>query len=393
MFFEKRESKTSKNGFTWRVGFYYLDQYGIKQKYTKGGFPTKKKAQDFGEKEKIRLEENGGFRYNTNKTFNEVFLDYMEIEGKFKYAQTTKYEYMKLFNHYIKNSIGRMKIRDLHYSNIQSYFNKLSNKGKGTIQNIKKIFGITFKFAIKNNYVKENPTPKIENHGEDTSKEKKIITYEQLEQLVTSLSTPRRGCITMFSSYSMCMVLYLGYFLGTRISETLALTKEDFDFENNQVFIDKRLEYKGLKKEDYYVTDRMKTKSSKAIIPLAEPLKEVLLQWFEYNPYDLICCTENGEYLNIKTLSPTFVRHSRKLGFEFHSHMLRYSFVTTLIEKGVNVKTVSELARHSNIKTTLDVYTKVSKDSLENAINDTFNDDFYRKVPKKSPNQEISYLN
>lgn len=62
----------------------------------------------------------------------------------------------------------------------------------------------------------------------------------------------------------MCVFLYLGYFLGTRKSETLALTKDDVDFENNYIYISKRLEYHGLKRSEYHLTERMKTKGSKS---------------------------------------------------------------------------------------------------------------------------------
>lgn len=75
MYFEKRASKKAKNGFTWTVVFNYEDENGITQRYKKGGFNTKKEAQDFGQRKEIELKENGGYLYKNEKTFNEIFLD------------------------------------------------------------------------------------------------------------------------------------------------------------------------------------------------------------------------------------------------------------------------------------------------------------------------------
>ena len=102
-------------------------------------------------------------------------------------------------------------------------------------------------------------------------------------------------------------------------------------------------------------------------------MKEILLQWFQYNPYDLICCKEDGNFLSPGDLDNVFHNHSKNLGIKFRCHMLRHSFVTNLIHNGVDVKTTAELARHSDIRTTLQIYTQVSEQNKIDAIQDTFN--------------------
>ena len=393
MFFEKRESKTSKNGFTWRVGFYYLDQFGNKQRYTKGGFATKKEAKEFGEKEITKIRSNCGVNYKSKKTFSQVFEEYMNVEGEYKYSESTKLYYWNCYENHIRKGIGQVKITDLNYVSVQKFFNSIEGNGKATNKNIKKVFSVTFKHALKSGYIKENPIPMIELRGQDTSKEQKTITYEQLEMLVDSLLTTKQGRKPTFTTHSIVMVLYIGYFLGLRKSETLALHKSDIDFENNFVYVDKRLEYQGLKRSEYFITTKLKTKGSKAKIPLCKPLKNILLQWFKYSPYDLICCREDGTFLTPGDIDFVCRSHSKKLGFDFRVHMLRHAFVSNLVENGTNIKTVSELARHTDVRTTLQVYTQVSEKTLVDAIDETFNDCMMEKVPKKFPNPEKSYLN
>ena len=57
---------------------------------------------------------------------------------------------------------------------------------------------------------------------------------------------------------------------------SLMFNIKDFDFEKDLITIDRRLEYHGVKKEELYTVGKLKTKKSKAVIPLASKLKEGL---------------------------------------------------------------------------------------------------------------------
>ena len=46
-------------------------------------------------------------------------------------------------------------------------------------------------------------------------------------------------------------------------------------------------------------------------------------------------------------------------------HLLRYSYITNLIHAGIDPKTVQYLAGHRNSKMTMDIYTKVKYNKLE----------------------------
>jgi len=50
-------------------------------------------------------------------------------------------------------------------------------------------------------------------------------------------------------------------------------------------------------------------------------------------------------------------------------HDLRHNFVSYLIKQGVDPKTIQELARHSSIKTTMEVYAHVMDDHKREAVN------------------------
>lgn len=393
MYFQKKTSKKDKKGYKWIVKFYYTDENGSKKRFSKGGFNSKAEAEKYGIEKLNEIQKNCGRIVKDKLTFDDVFEEYMEVEGKYKYASATEMYYRSTYRNHIKKNIGHVKITDLHYLRVQKYFNSLDDLGKATNKNIKKVFCVTFKYAQKVGYISQNPMPMVEIRGVENKKEQGVISLNQLEELVDSLLDTTQGRRPSFTTYSMCVFLYLGYYLGTRKSETLALTKDDVDFQNGFVYISKRLEYHGLKRSEFHATDRMKTKGSKSRVPMCLPLKQILKEWFEYNPYDLICCTENGDFISPYDLDSVLRNHSKKLGFKFRCHMLRHTFVTNLIQNGVDAKTTSELARHSDIRTTLQIYTQVSDANKVDAIKETF--DGINKIsgPQKDHNLNKKYMN
>lgn len=56
----------------------------------------------------------------------------------------------------------------------------------------------------------------------------------------------------------------------------------------------------------------------------------------------------------------------------FRFHCLRHTFVSTLIGNDINPGIVKELVRHSDIKTTLDIYTHIRKENKREAVDKVF---------------------
>ena len=68
-------------------------------------------------------------------------------------------------------------------------------------------------------------------------------------------------------------------------------------------------------------------------------------------------------YLEPRTLENRFRRYAVDCDLpQVHFHMCRHSFATRCLEKGVDIKTLSEILGHSSIKITLDRYAHSSFD-------------------------------
>ncbi|HFD2031396.1 TPA: tyrosine-type recombinase/integrase [Clostridium perfringens] len=89
-----------------------------------------------------------------------------------------------------------------------------------------------------------------------------------------------------------------------------------------------------------------------------------------YFDNNLVFCTPTGNYLNESNVRKTFKKILNRCDLkEIRFHDLRHTFATRLFENGVPPKTVQTLLGHSDISTTLNIYTHVMKNTKDEAIN------------------------
>ena len=199
------------------------------------------------------------------------------------------------------------------------------------------------------------------------SRKHKIVDYELLQEVMSNLK-PHQA-----------ITIAIGYYTGMRIAEITALYREDIDFENNTIDINKQLVYASRSKSEYEIRHILKTSKSRGKIPLPYELKILLKEYIEKYPYDPIC-SKQGQYFNVPNLGKKL---RRDFGFTYHD--LRHSFASILYTNNVDVKTTQELLRHTNVSTTLNVYTHLKEDRKLDVVNSIFN----TKNAKSVPNSKI----
>ena len=345
---------------------------------SKGGFNTKKEAKAHETLLKAQIAKNGYLTQVCELTLNNVFNDYFETFKKRKVSKATIKLYSSIYKNHIKQKLGHCKITKIKYPTLQKYFNECSSLSKGLQENIKKVLKNIFSYACKCCYIENNPVTLIDLTGIEAIKKRKTITYQDLELVIEALKN--RTCKDSFKNDSMVIALYIGYYSGLRLSEALALEKNDFDFINNEIHVNKQVDCIGKHINEIGTTTKLKTNSSNATIPLAEPLKEKLIDWFKTNPYNHVVCDVEGNYINDCFFATTLKGISKKTGIYFHFHMLRHTFISNLANNGVEPQIAKELARHSDIATTMNVYTHINEDSQRQSINSVFGQKSVKKV-------------
>ena len=371
----KVPSKKAKKGYTYKVTFKYKEN-DITRTYSKSGFIVKKDAQEHESMVKAQINQDGYLKKVCNDSLNKVFNDWLKVDSGL-YALNTINLYKRIYNKYIYSTIGKETIISLKYKDIQAFINE-SNVSYDNCVAIKKVLNNVFKYAIKNEYIETNPIAYIE--ITKTKEKKEINNYLSLEEYNMIIEKLNHGS---FYARALSIAISIGYHTGLRISEIFALNKSDIDFINDTITVNKQLLEREGKNKDLKIKTKLKTSSSNSVLPLVPTLKEILIEWFDINPYEKVVCNEEGYYLNPVSAQARVKKIASDLGIQgFHFHMLRHTLITNLYKSGVDVKTTQELARHSNINTTLNVYTHLEENSKKDTLNNVFEQIYSKNTPK-----------
>lgn len=154
---------------------------------------------------------------------------------------------------------------------------------------------------------------------------------------------------------------------GLRISEAISLNKQDIDWEAKEVEF---TNCKNKQREKVYFTDR----SFYWIKKYLERRKDNL---------EALFVSGRGRLLSVTARN--FLRtHSKELGLHkrIHHHIFRKTYVTELLRRGVDIKTVQRLARHRSERTTLKHYV---------AFDDERCKEMHQKVMSQYRNNEVGF--
>lgn len=168
----------------------------------------------------------------------------------------------------------------------------------------------------------------------------------------------------------------------------MELNWDNVDFKDRKIYVRNSLcrVYDEQPGEDgrYRVSYKIlepKTKKSIRMIPMLDEVYAALreqqrrqeiqkaAQGDEYLDQGLVFADERGNHLYQRDFMDKYHRFLQKYHItDVRFHDLRHTFVTLLIESDVSMKLVQELLGHSTITTSMDIYTHVSDQMKERAI-------------------------
>lgn len=168
-------------------------------------------------------------------------------------------------------------------------------------------------------------------------------------------------------------------FYGLRRSEVVGLKWDAIDFVKKTVTIRHTVTQMCLDgKSTVIQKDRTKTKSSYRTLPLVEPFEELLLRLKEQQIQNRKLCGRSynnkySEYIYVdqmgELVKPGYLTQHFPLVLEKHGlrkirfHDLRHSCASLLHANGVSMKEIQVWLGHSDISTTMNIYTHLDVDS------------------------------
>lgn len=256
--------------------------------------------------------------------------------------RNTRNNYRGIFENHIRPRWGHERVENVRTMAVEAWLDEYQHS-RQVKAHIRSLMHTLFNAAIRWEIVHRNPVDLVR----QSSKRLKIprkLTPVEFNSLLAELSEPYKT-----------MVIVAGC-LGLRVSELVALQWDDIDFQSLTVTI-----RRGFVRGEINTT---KTEASGSDLPLDPDLAELLLeQKARQNGPGLnvyVFGNTNGqprwpESMLAKHIKPAAIR--AKIG-NVGWHTFRHTYSTLLHALGTTPAVQKELLRHSNIRTTLNVYTQ-----------------------------------
>lgn len=322
------------------------------------------------------------------------------VVGKVKV--TTHSDDRSILNAHIITGIGHLKLKTLRGVDLQKFYNSLGTKsnGKGgylspkTIKNVYAVVNRMLKCAYINELIEKNPNEKTRLPKRPHKEVVPLLEQDQfkLEEL----------CLRERKPMDILILVLMN--TGIRMGEALGLQWNKIDFKNNIITVNQQLQAiddttpNAKHKTKLAIIDSTKTKHSNRRLPIGDYIVKLLkyqksvcatnrLKYgVNYQNNELVFSKDNGGFICDTVFREHFKSRLRELNLpDTRIHDLRHSFATRAFESGTDIKLVSSYLGHSCIGITLDTYSHVTPQKLEEVVHKTskrFNKHFnnYEKI-------------
>lgn len=349
----------TKDGRSFYFRKKYKDIFNMQKDYTSRKYLTKHEAEEEEAKFIITIKDKVS---SSNVTLKEIYYLFRnDLSNKVKKQTLVKTD--NLFKHY--DMIQDKKISSLDVSTYRKYKTYLDSLPfQAHYKN--KILGLLRRLLTYSNRYYNTPLfllNYIEPYKDNSfKKEMDFFTFKEYKHFRSVI--PELEWQVFFD----CL-----YYLGLRQGELQALIWSDIDFNKKEVKINKTLTTK-IKGEKWTISTP-KTKNSIRTLPLSKNvynglkimLNEALK--FKYFKYDMFVfgMIQPFKETNIQKHKNKYCDLANLRRIRIHD--FRHSCASFLINQGASISLVSKYLGHSNITITLNTYTHLYKNELEDITN------------------------
>ena len=368
---------TNKDNETlYKFRFYAgLDELTGKQRYIRRqGFKSEKDAKTELLKIEYLVSTNQYFKSVKSGKFGDVLDEWLALHKETVKASTWQFIELRA-NKHVRPYFKDMYVDKITLRQCQDFVNKTFKVAPVAYVYSVSIVKNTLDYALRLGMIESNPMlyvikPKkqaniSDNHG----------NYYNKDELKKFLDVAKN---TNLKKYALFRLLA---YSGMRIGECLALTWHDLDYKNNTIAINKTL----ARIKDKLVIQTPKTKASNRVISLDTETIQVLKMWQleqrkqllklginSMNKHQLIFSNGNNEYIYSGTVRKSIKILAKKAGIHsITTHGFRHTHATLLFASGMDIKQVQARLGHSNVQTTLNIYTHAIQDK-QDKIGDEF---------------------
>lgn len=243
-------------------------------------------------------------------------------------------------------------IQDITPTDVKNFVAMFEKKGfaRKTIKGRLLVLNLIMKSALIEQLIIINPCQFIKISIDKQREKRQAIKQTEIE-IIKNNADLEYGFFALFLLYT-----------GVRRGEALALTPKDIDFNKNTIRVSKTVEFVGNKPQ---IKNHPKTNAGFRTIPLPDFLMPELIKRKNNN---YIFQNSEGNLEGNTQCSRKWDRYIKASGICATPHQLRHTYATMLFDADIDVKTAQTWLGHTDIKTTLDIYTHLSQQRQDNSI-------------------------
>lgn len=368
---------TNKDNETlYKFRFYAgLDELTGKQRYIRRqGFTSLKDAKDELLKIEYLVSTKQYFKSVKSGKFGDVLDEWLALHKETVKASTWQFIELRA-NKHVRPYFKDMYVDKITLRHCQDFVNKTFKVAPVAYVYSVSIVKNTLDYALRLGMIESNPMLYVIKPKKQTTISDNHGNYYTKDELKKFLDVAKN---TDLKKYTLFRLLA---FSGMRVGECLALTWHDLNYKNNTIAINKTL----ARTKNGIKIQTPKTKASNRVVSLDNETIQVLKAWQleqrkqllklginAMNKHQLIFSNGKNSFIIVPTVRLAIKQIAKKAGlYPITTHGFRHTHATLLFASGLDIKQVQARLGHSNVQTTLNIYTHAIQDK-QDKIGDEF---------------------
>lgn len=299
-----------------------------------------------------------GITPSNNMTLLEaVDLFFAERERKLKESTVSRYRYV--VRQYIQPQLGAAPLYTLTEQRVADFYRKLQEQGLSAKST--RDVGVLLRAILR----------KASKHGcfcTGLNAELPVYKKQQVE-IFTEPEIVQLAHHIMDEPNLTGLGVLLTLNSGLRLGELCALRWSDIDLHAGFVRVEREVQRIYEKGCTRLIVQPPKSESSLRRIPLPTDILSLLAAHRPENAGSFCLLTSSGDPLEPRTMQNRYRSLLKRAGVPYRNfHALRHTYATRCIEQYVDVKSVSEMLGHSDVRITLQTYVHVSLRHKQQAV-------------------------
>ena len=323
-------------------------------------------------------------------TVNFVFDRYISLKTNLR--ETTRSNYLYMYDRFIRETFGKKHIAEIKYSDVFQFYQYLLEDEDiqiNTLETVHTLLHPTFQLAVRDEIIRNNPSDgvmgEIKKKSDKATGMRHALTIAQERAFLRYVAEH-----PIYYHWWPIFAILLG--TGCRIGEAIGLRWQDLDFEKGVISINHSVVYypTGKKRTSALHVSKVKTEKGCRTIPMLDSVRDAFemideeqketgrneteldgMTGFVFknryggipNPQTINRAIKRiiSEYNAEEVLNAKKEKREPLIMPDFSAHHLRHTFATRLCENETNLKVIQSVMGHKDIQTTMDIYAEATE--------------------------------